>query len=200
MSSYMVLARVSEALRDILWDAFSTDSVIAPIVGSKSAIVFSNPTETARDSANRLSLWLYQITENEFLKNQPPARSNGHTTLQETPLALNLYYLVTPFAPSGDADLLLLGLTMQVMYDNAIVRLQRPLENISEEIRVVLSRLSLEELTRVWEALREPYRLSVCYQVKVTRIASRRETQQARVIEANDDYGPAPVTVEEQAT
>src|SRR5689334_528217 len=127
MSSYSVLAAASEVLREIAWEAFSADPVIAPIVGSRSAIVFSNPTETARDSSNRLSLWLYQVTENEFLKNQPPpVRSNGHSAVQETPLALNLYYLVTPFAPSGDADLLLLGLTMQVLYDNAIIRLQRP--------------------------------------------------------------------------
>jgi hypothetical protein len=37
-----------------------------PIVGSESAVVFSNPTRTDRDSANRLSLCLYQITEDDL--------------------------------------------------------------------------------------------------------------------------------------
>ena len=110
MSSYQVLAATSEALRDILWDAYNADTVLRPIVGNKQAIVFSNPTETARDSANRISLWLYQVTENEFLKNQPATRGNSHQSLQETPLALNLFFLVTPFGPSGGADHLLLGL------------------------------------------------------------------------------------------
>ena len=52
----MVVATVSEALRRILWEAFDADTVMRPSVGSESAVVFSNPTETAQDSANLLSL------------------------------------------------------------------------------------------------------------------------------------------------
>ena len=192
MSSYMVLAAVSNALRSILWEDFDEDSVIRPIVGSESAIVFANPTETARDSANRLSLWLYQITENEHLKNQPPPRSNGHRSRPITPMAVNLYYLITPFATSGQANHLLLGKAMQVLYDNAIIRLQEPADEVAEELRVIFCRLSLEELTRIWEALQEPYRLSVCYQVRVMRIESHRVSENARVVEANSDYGNVP--------
>jgi hypothetical protein len=189
----MVVAAVSEALRRILWDAFDADDVIRPIVGSQQAIVFTNPTETARDSANRLSLWLYQITENEFVKNQPMLRGNGHDTAQFPPLALNLFYLVTPFAPSGEADHLLLGKSMQILYDNATVLLRDTTENIAEELRIIFCRLTLEELTRIWEALREPYRLSVCYQVRVTRIDSERLPGHARVIERIAGFGSKPV-------
>jgi hypothetical protein len=192
MSSYMVLSRVSEELRRVLWEAIAADPVVRPIVGSEAAIVFANPTETARDSANRLSIWLYQITENEFMKNQPALRANGHTTVQEVPLALNLHYLVTPFATTPEADHRLLGLTMQTLYDNAIMPLRRPVEAIAEELRVIFCRVSLEELTRVWEALREPYRLSVAYTVRVTRIDSRRLPQRARVVEADNGYGAVP--------
>jgi hypothetical protein len=189
MSSYMVLAAVSEALRQILWESFDADPVIRPIVGSESAIVFRNPTETARDSANRLSLWLYQINENEFVKNQPMSRSNGPDREQFPPLGLNLSYLATPFAPSGEADHLLLGKTMQVLYDNATILLRDTANDIFEELRVIFCRLSLEELTRIWEALREPYRLSVCYQVRVTRIDSIRLQQHDRVMERITDFG-----------
>jgi hypothetical protein len=49
MSNYMVVAAVSEALRRILWEQFDLDNQIRPIVGSEAAIVFRNPTETARD-------------------------------------------------------------------------------------------------------------------------------------------------------
>lgn len=192
MSSYMVLSRVSEELRRTLWAAYDADPVVRPIVGSEAAIVFANPTETARDSANRLSIWLYQITENEFLKNQPVARTNGHTTQQDMPLALNLHYLITPFGSTPEADHRLLGLTLQTLYDNAIIPLRRPVEDISEELRVILCRVSLEELTRIWEALREPYRLSVAYIVRVTRIDSQRVPQRARVVESNSNYGNVP--------
>ncbi|MCP4660618.1 MAG: DUF4255 domain-containing protein [bacterium] len=183
MSSYAVVAAVSEALRRILWEEFEKDGVIQPIVGSELAIVFRNPTETARDSANRLSLWLHHITENEFLKNQPMERGPTYDTQRFPPLALNFSYLVTPFAPSGEADHLLLGKTMQILYDNAVVLLRDETSDVGEELRIIFNRLSLEELTRIWEALREPYRLSLCYQVRVTRIDSQRLTRQARVID-----------------
>lgn len=187
MSDYGVLAAVSRALREVLWEAYDPDPVINPIVGSEGAIVFSNPTVAARDSANRLSLWLYQVTENEFLKNEPPERVND--SLRFTPLALNLSYLVTPMSSSGEADHLLLGKSMQVLYDNAIVLLRDPVSDVFEELRIVFARLSLEELTRIWESLQEPYRLSVAYQVRVTRIDSLRTLPAVRVIDRSVGFG-----------
>ncbi len=183
LSSYAVVAAVSEALRQILWEDFEQDPVIQRIVGSEAAIVFKNPTETARDSANRLSLWLHHITENEFLKNQPMERGETPETRRFPPMALNFSYLVTPFAASGEADHLLLGKTLQILYDNSIVVLRDTTADVAEELRVIFCRLDIEELTRIWEALREPYRLSLCYQIRVTRIDSQRLPRRARVVE-----------------
>jgi hypothetical protein len=182
MSSYMVLQAVSRALRQVLWNEFNTDPVIAPIVPAETAIVFANPTETARDPANRLSLWLYQVTENEFVKNQPPITINGGGS-RFPPLALDLSYLVTPFAPSGEADHLLLGKTMQVLYDHSTMLLVDGGNDIAEELHVVLCRLGIRELAELWEALLEPYRLSVCYTVRVTRVDSSRIAAGTPVLE-----------------
>ena len=99
MSSYMVIQAVSEALRQILWQEFEDDPLIQPIVANETAIVFTNPTETHQQPSNRLSLWLYRVTENEFLKNQPATRANGANSTRPAPLALNLDYLVTPVRP-----------------------------------------------------------------------------------------------------
>jgi hypothetical protein len=183
LSDYTVVAQVSEALRLILWKAFSADPTTLQIVGAESAIALRNPTETARDSANRLSLWLYQISENEFLKNQPAARTAQPQVESFPPLALNFNYLITPFATSGDGDHLLLGKTMQVLYDNATILLRDPANNIAEELRVIMCNLNLEQLTRIWEALQQPYRLSICYQIRVTQIDSRRASTNARIID-----------------
>ena len=207
MSDYLVLDAVSKALRQILWDAFNADGVIRPIVGSEAAIVFSNPTETARDSSNRLSLWLYQITENEHVKNQPMLRAAAQPlpppppgraprqVAQYPPMALNLYFLATPFAQSDEADHMVLGKTMQVLYDNAIIILQDAMNNVFEELRVIFCRLSLEELTRIWESLREPYRLSVCYLIRVTRIDSRRTPETGLVLERSAGFNSDPRAV-----
>jgi hypothetical protein len=192
MSSYLALAKTSEALRRILWEAISTDPIVSQHVSTESAIVFANPTDAAADSSNRLSVWLYQVTENEFLKNQPQVRGNGHDTTQRTPLAINLFYLITPFAGSAEADLLLLGKAMQVFYDNAILAVRQPGDDVVEELRIIFCRLSLEELTLVWQALKEAYRLSVCYQVRVTRIDSSKVDAATRVIEHSGTFTGAP--------
>ena len=190
MSSYMVVAGVSEALRRVLWEELSSDPEVGQLFPSEQDIVFKNPTETARDTSNRLSLWLYQITENEYVKNRPMTRANGAETLQPAPLALNLSYLITPFAnvsngdsASRDEDHMVLGKVMQVFHDNAIILLRDTTNDIAEELRIIFKRLTLEELTRIWEALRESYRLSICYCVQVTRIDSRRVSSRARVVE-----------------
>lgn len=183
MSSYTVIAAVSGVLRQILWDAFGPDPVINQLVTSENAIVFSNPTQTARDSANRMSLWCYRIEENEHVKNRPMRNGPAPELQDYPPLALNLSFLVTPFGASGEADLLILGKALQTLYDNGVVLLQDPVSGIAEELRLVFCRLTLEELTRIWEALREPYRLSVCYLVRVTRVDSQRQLGAARVFD-----------------
>src|SRR5690606_8235296 len=133
MSHYSVIARVSQELRRILWQSFDQQNDIKQYVKGLESIVFTNPTDANKNANHKLSLWLYQITENEFVKNRPMVRQdtngNGNVALSFPPLAVNLFYLITPFASFNDsaesqtADHLLLGRTMQTLYDNAIVHL-----------------------------------------------------------------------------
>ena len=191
MSSYTVIGAASKVVKQILWDAIKADSQVRPLVGNEAGIVFLNPTDTAKDSANRLSLWLYRITENEFVKNQPMLRGASVDTQQFPPLALNLYYLLTPFTAQPEGDHLVLGKAMQVMHDHATTVLIDPVNDVAEELHIVMCRLTLEELGRVWEALQEPYRLSICYEVRVTRIDSDRVPALARVVEMDTSYQPS---------
>ena len=187
----MVLAAVSDGIRRILWNSFAADPTVRPLVGTEEAIVFLNPTQTAQDSSNRVSLWLYLIAENEFIKNAPPQRVAGDTE-QFPPLALDLYYLLTPFGPSAEADLLILGRAMQALYDSARTTLINQQAVVAEDLSINLFRRTLDELSRVWEALQEPYRLSVCYQVRVTRVDSTLSTTVHPVLEMTADYRAGP--------
>jgi hypothetical protein len=177
MSSYEVISATSQALRRLLYERFSDDQAIAGLVPGPESIVFTNPTLTVRRGQGALSLWLYRVTENEFMVNDPPEPA-GPGELRRAPLVLNLHYLVTPLTAQADDardvvnDHLLLGKTMQTLHDNGIVPLRDPGRELAEELRILLSRVSLEEVSRIWEALMEPYRLSVCYEVRVMRIAS----------------------------
>lgn len=170
-------------------------------------IVTRPPTPDAQQNDdNKVSLWLYHITENEFVKNQPLPRrpaagngaGNGNATPQwearSRPLALDLYYLVTPLANQEERGQELLGKVMRILYDNGIVLLAAS-GGGRYEMRVSLCRMALEELTRVWDALRQPYRLSVCYQIRVAQIDSSREVTASRVTDQTagfDVKNPAP--------
>jgi hypothetical protein len=137
-----------------------------------------------------LSLWLYRITENEFLKNLPPQTEPDRRIRRGSPLALDLLYLITPFTSSGENDQLLLGKTMQVLHDNASIYVRDPLNDVVDEIRLILCRLPLEEVTRIWEALQEPYRLSVCYLVRSIRIDSTQLDESAPILDITTGLAP----------
>lgn len=66
---------------------------------------------------------------------------------------------------------------MQVLAAAPIIRanfLDSQLRPESPEVRLTLNSLNLEEMTRIWNAFNQPYRLSVCYQVQVVSIDSIR--------------------------
>lgn len=194
MSSYRVLAETSKRLRSILFEAFDDDPQIRPVVPSEEAISFLNPTDAIKaGSVNKLSLWLYRVQENEFVKNAPMVRAaDDDGALDFPPLALDLSYLITPLNGDPEHDLHLLGKTMQVLYDNAVVELVDVDESVNEQLKIILGRISLEELTRVWEALNEPYRLSVCYTVRVTRVEADRRARASRISDSARGYGELP--------
>lgn len=185
MSNYKVISQVGHMLRQVLWDAFEKDSEID--INSLQTITFKNPKETAAEATNRLSIWLYHITENEFVKNQPMLRRDDSSS-QFPPLALNMYFLITPFGSSGESNLLLLGKIMEVFYDNAILFIEDPNYGLAEDLRITFHRTTLEELTKIWESLQEPYRLSVCYEVRVVHIDSKRRPDIERVVSRDANF------------
>jgi hypothetical protein len=141
-----------------------------------------------------MSLWLYQIMPNEHLRNAPPVRTraNGDDTVElYPPLALNLLYLLTPHTKTDLGDQLVLGRSLQVFHDQAILTMdstQNP--GRAEELHVSLAPRTIEELAKVWEAMQQPYRLSVCYEVRVARIDSARRQPGGRVADRGSDFRP----------
>jgi hypothetical protein len=175
---------VSTLLRRTLWEGFENDNAITPQhIPNIDSIVLMNPADAAQQNDHRLSLWLYQVQQNEFLRNPPPIRIAGDDThVQYPPLAINLFYLLTPSTNSVEGDQLVLGRSMQIFHDNAILLLESAEEpGRGEELRIMMSQRDLRELAEVWEALQQPYRLSVCYEVRVPRIDSRRIEHTGRI-------------------
>jgi hypothetical protein len=53
---------------------------------------------------------------------------------------------------------------------------------------VDLCQFSLEELTRIWNALSQPFRLSVCYEVRIVLVDSTIEQSAQRVTVKENRY------------
>lgn len=195
MSSYKVILEVSRLLRDTLWNGFAGDNSLTQHVPNADSIVLMNPAEAARDNNRRLSLWLYQVQENEFLRNQLPQRvQQQDNVVQLPPLVVNLFYLLTPSTNSVEGDQMVLGRSMQIFYDNATLLLRSAEQpGVNDELRISMCQRDLRELAEVWEALQQPYRLSVCYEIRLARIESNRQDRIGRVRDRTAEFQEVPM-------
>jgi hypothetical protein len=102
--------------------------------------------------------------------------------------------MMTPWSGDRVTDHRIMGRTLQVLYDGAIlsgVQLQGTLIGTDEALKVTLAPITLEERARVWYAIQKPYRLSVTYEVRVVNLDSEDEEHIAPVAQRKLKYfGP----------
>jgi len=174
MSDYTVISAVSRSLRHILRQDI-TDSADPQLHGTEVYLLSPKEMQDAGDSSG-ISVWLYKVSRMAEMLNEPPERIVANQIVR-TPLPVLLYYLITPVTKDPLGRHTLLGKVLQIFNDNSILRgadLHGVLKGTTEQLRINLEALSLEELSLVWEALSEPYQLSVTYLVQVVKIDSER--------------------------
>jgi len=196
MSDYTVIAELGDALVSVLFTELNADQQIRLLIDSEDRISLESPADLENNSSVRLSIYLYRILENPYTKNRFPLNGTGGKQ-RKPPLTLDLYYLVTPLVGTPREQQIVLGKTMQTLYDRAIlesVDLPGSLGASGEEIRLILNPVSLEELTRVWQALEISYRLSVCYVARVAIVNSEDEQFAQPVVYRRVTYGTLQTT------
>jgi len=188
MSDQAVLQEVSKALRVLLVNEFNTVPALSEFVRDEQDIVFSDPSTALQGNADHgVSLWLYQVSVDEFRRNDPPVRtppgsSNVLPSSEFPPLPLTLAYLVTPLGKKQpEMCLHAHGVILRTFYKNAITVVANG--TVLEELKIVLAPLTLGELSAIWEALREPYQLSVAYQVRIARLDANMPVPGSPVVE-----------------
>jgi hypothetical protein len=188
MSDYTVISAVSSTLKELLRQNI-TLSKDAELNGVE--IYLLSPKEMQDAGNSGISVWLYKVSRMAEMLNEPPERISPNQVAR-VPLPVLLFYLVTPITSDPGTRHTLLGRILQVLNDHSILRgadLQGVLEGTNEQLRVNLEALSLEELSLVWEALSEPYQLSVTYLVQVAKIDSDLEAiKSGPVIEKKSTY------------
>jgi hypothetical protein len=174
-----VIADVTEMLSSLLTDLVVTQDSPAELKDSDNAHA-------------KINLYLYQVLENPYSKNQTYVTSpSSHDQQSYPPLAVNLYYLLTPYASDAKSAHSVLGHAMRLFHDNSIiekVQLPAPLRLILEQLSISLCPMKLEELTRIWNSLQRPYRLSIAYEVKILLIRSETQRTIRRVEEKQTFY------------
>ncbi len=190
MSDYNALLNVGKTLIRLLWENISQDAQAKSIINSDHQMALSSPEEVTDEF--KLSLFLYQITEDPFYKNQPP-KAVGSTGFHGLPIYLNLFYMITPNTKDGEKDLILLGKVAQVFNDNPVLKgpiLQGSLPEDGEDIKLIFNPLSLDDINKIWTVISKskPYRYSLYYEVTPVRIDSTRTKAVSRVIERSISY------------
>lgn len=169
---------VGETLIELLRDNLK-DLVQAP----NDEIVLLPPAE-AKTGGVRLTLFLFSIAPVVEMRNEYEIPGNPSND-EPVSKPLNLYYLLTAFAPpSGnnptdrtlDAQLLL-GAAMRVFFENgtltgSVLRGELPRD---EELRLTLQPMTVEDLTRIWSVFPDSVlHPSVSYLVSPVKLRSYR--------------------------
>lgn len=191
MSDYSAIAALGDLLVSVLFSELNADPQISGLIDSEDRISLESPADLENNNSVRLSIYLYRMLENPYMKNRFSVEGTGGQQ-RNPPLTLDLYYLLTPMLGTPREQQIVLGKTMQILYDRAILQgadLSNGVGTSGEEIRLVLNPVSLEELTRVWQALEISYRLSVCYIARVAIVDSEQQQFHQPIVSKRITYG-----------
>jgi hypothetical protein len=172
MADYTVIEAVSRALQRVLTDALAAVGGVVP-----PSAVLHNLRPPPGGQPPVLTLFLYEVSEDPTVRNRDPVREleqvGGGQRYRVTrpPLGLELRYLVTAWANDRNTEQLMIGRTVQFLYERQIRRgadldpqLDLPL------LSITLAPLTLEERTRVWWSIQQPYQLSLNYEVRLVDV------------------------------
>jgi hypothetical protein len=178
MGDHAAIADTSESLLTLLRDRLS--GLVAP-----DHVTLVSPEEIELDTTPWLAVFLYQVLPNAHLKNLEPERVDSRTQ-RPAPTAVDLFYLLVPYAQKREDEHKILGRAIQALSATPVLRgswLQGSLAGSGSHVRVLLHPLPLEEHLRLWNAFsNRPYKLSTTYLVTPVSIESSAESFDAPAV------------------
>ncbi|MBK5221608.1 MAG: DUF4255 domain-containing protein [Acidimicrobiia bacterium] len=143
-----------------------------------------------------LSIFCYRVDVNRTMRAPWSAVAHHDQTIH---LPLDVHFLLTPFDSDAEAELRILGATMQCLERNPIMSGPRlhPLGGweATDAIQIVNEDLVTEDVLRTFDTLPADFRLSVAYLARVTRIDAPDEPTHPDVVTAVRGLVPSPVPV-----
>lgn len=176
-----VIRAVSESLRRLIRSEVSE-------LRAESAVVFESPAEIDSQGENKLSLYLYQMAVNPYLRNLPgtltrqAGRGPGPVSLRAVPppLVVNLVYIMVPYAKSAELELVLADKLAGLFHD--VGALAGPLLDPvlratgNTTLSIVPEPMTMDSVRNLWAAFPgKPYKLTQVYLVSPVRIPAGRD-------------------------
>lgn len=196
MSNHLAIATVTATLFNIL-DAGKEEAGTS---------ITTRPPDKARDNGtgDQVNVFLYHSAINAAWRNTDPPRQVKPGETGHSPLALQLFYLVTAYGANDDdiAAHRVLGRAMSNLHDHPILGREEfqganaqlaasDLHEQLERVRITPEPLSLDDMYKLWSSFQTQYRPSAAYQVSVVLIDSERpaKTPLPVLTRGEDDRG-----------
>ena len=210
-STPLGVAAVTYVLQRMLNDGLKNRNPVTPNNISISVldaplVSIQTPDKIKADTKDQLNLYMYMVSFNTGWRNQmQPVRNSSGTRIENTPLALDLHYLLSAYTKGDDLNRdILLGFGMQVFHDNPILskafiaaELAAPtpsylsktnLDKQVEHIKITPETLSAEEISRLWTAFGAKYRPSAAYKVTVLLTQTQRDIEPGPPVRSRNVY------------
>jgi Pvc16 N-terminal domain len=178
------LSIVTDTLRDILSGALGASPLFGGNPPPFSVAVSSQHPADVLDTSGAdcdVNLYLFHISEDRDLRNQfwtqksitgqPPGPARQPVAFE--PLCLDLYFLLTAHSQSSySREQQVMSIGMRAFHENTIVRLATPTPTgvTPSEITLSLEDPSFDELSRLWQALGVPLRMTAQYKATVAML------------------------------
>lgn len=146
----------------LLWQTEGSPATVPPTI----KVSGSQPEAVHKDGHCQLSLYLLHICQDKFQRNSPVMGSRS-SMIPQQPLALDLYYLLSAHAGKDyTLEQQAMSIALRCFYNSPIIKTVVQ-GNAHQEFTLSMEVDSVDELSRLWQALLTPLRLSVLYKVSV---------------------------------
>lgn len=172
---------------------------------AESAVVFDSPAGIDNHEETKLSLYLYQIEHNPWMRNLPPTLSlqqgggggAAALSLVPPPLVVDLVYMMVPYGKSSEIELVLADKLVRLFHQVPALEgrwLDPVLRRAGNDcIGIVPYHNSVETLRNLWAGFPgRAYKLTKLYTLSPVRIPAASETGVDMVGTASIDTASQP--------
>ncbi|RUT01461.1 hypothetical protein DSM106972_065580 [Dulcicalothrix desertica PCC 7102] len=207
MSNGLVIAAITAVFKNLLEDGLVQNAALSSMGNVLVTTLPPDQISIGVDDQPRLNLFLYQVLQNRNVdlggrhRNQLAHYQTSTEEGTNTPLAINLHYVLTAYGNKDFQTEILLGYVMHIMHQtpilsNAMIRAtlnhvatinrsglfaqaieSTSVEDLTEQldqVRITPNLFDTEQMSRLWSLLQGSYRPSIAYEVSMVFIDSKK--------------------------